>query len=1040
MADAHADKLSRIQSTHNEEIAAVRTEIEASYAGLSDEASEAAVVARNAAIAEVTEKLNAEHEKRLSDLQAASKEAEASAVQAAIVAAEEDHVHALAEAEQVAADARAAAVESAREDSATAHELKLRELVSTHKEAMQAAVSDAVSRAEETMAGAHSDSVEKLKRSLEESSQQAKEKAIGDLTVRLNEEHEEALRMNAELSRIAEVTAVEKAIAIVKQDHTIALQEFEQSAAMKTQLALQNAKAEAENMLQQATTETNKLHSKKLQEIAVLNETAILEAISKEEANAEAKFRSEVQNLKQQAEEDKFRAISEALSEAESAHLSELDAANKAANEALIVMKSQLNMTIEESSASSQKFENCIAEERTLRLAAETMVEDSKIALEELRVKDALRIANAAKTRSEIETHEMEISNLQKELESVQNAWEKERQEAENADEPTLYRKVALMEKEMKQVHEDAATLAERGGRLERRCHEAETKAQQAEKRMKATEAKLQQYESSAESKQEIKVADSVYGKRALLSPKSLASSPTMNGAEAPSSLAMGYLSRSATPDKLARGRLSSGSSLSNDGNLLSPGGKGTASAKRQQKYQAAQAQIATLVDRNSELESRIIHMEEECKRLMSLNHQNSKVHGLLSAVNKGNFYESGDSGKEQTEVEALRQELLRREYESEVEKTKLQAHLLRVRGRVHVKVRIRPRNSEEQHQGYAMVSEAVGAAELAFMDPRAGRWRPFAFDAVHGPTASQSEVFRSDLRSMSSLVVDGYSSAIIAYGQTGSGKTHTMQGSGAEALNMEDLGTNGVGVNQRMLSSIFSIIKRRNANPLSEFVYTVELSMIEIYNESVVDLLSEDENPSQNRANSREMSGRPRGASKTPAQRLEVTTRSTNSGARVHVRGLTRKAIASPEEARELFQRGMKSRAVAATDVHAHSSRSHCIVRIDVRGDPRGQKTSESLISAEDSPQGGWKKNSSKKPVASEITHGRLYLVDLAGSERVNKSGVKGKRLIEAKNINRSLSALGDVIEALDKKRGHIPYRNSILTRILQDSLCARR
>ena len=69
----------------------------------------------------------------------------------------------------------------------------------------------------------------------------------------------------------------------------------------------------------------------------------------------------------------------------------------------------------------------------------------------------------------------------------------------------------------------------------------------------------------------------------------------------------------------------------------------------------------------------------------------------------------------------------------------------------------------------------------------------------------------------------------------------------------------------------------------------------------------------------------------------------------------------------------------------------------------------------------------------------GRLYLVDLAGSERVNKSNVKGKQLIEAKNINRSLSALGDVIEALDKKRSHIPYRNSTLTRLLQDALCSR-
>ena len=102
--------------------------------------------------------------------------------------------------------------------------------------------------------------------------------------------------------------------------------------------------------------------------------------------------------------------------------------------------------------------------------------------------------------------------------------------------------------------------------------------------------------------------------------------------------------------------------------------------------------------------------------------------------------FSSLSDGVELTEVQALRQELLRREHENDVERTRLQSHLLRVRGRVHVKVRIRPRNTEEQNQGYAMASEAVGVTELAFMDPRAGRWRPFAFDAVHSPTATQTE------------------------------------------------------------------------------------------------------------------------------------------------------------------------------------------------------------------------------------------------------------------------------------------------------------
>ena len=236
----------------------------------------------------------------------------------------------------------------------------------------------------------------------------------------------------------------------------------------------------------------------------------------------------------------------------------------------------------------------------------------------------------------------------------------------------------------------------------------------------------------------------------------------------------------------------------------------------------------------------------------------------------------------------------------------------------------------------------------------------------------------------------------------------------------------------------------------------------MEIYNESIVDLLSlvsgKDKNDASGSAvassgsrGSRFISAhrkdkRSNDNNKTSgATKLEVTTRSTDAGARVVVRGLTSKAVSSPAEANELFNQGMKCRAVAATDVHAHSSRSHCIVRVDVRGEPRDAASSSFSSSKKGGlGMGGAKEeekkySSEQKSAAKETTLGRLYLVDLAGSERINKSGVEGKRLTEAKNINRSLSALGDVIEALDKKRGHVPYRNSTLTRVLQDALCAR-
>ena len=199
------------------------------------------------------------------------------------------------------------------------------------------------------------------------------------------------------------------------------------------------------------------------------------------------------------------------------------------------------------------------------------------------------------------------------------------------------------------------------------------------------------------------------------------------------------------------------------------------------------------------------------------------------------------------SDVALLRREMLRREHENNVAQTKLQAHLLRVRGRVHVKVRVRPANSEESR--YKAVSEAVGDKELAFMDPRSDRWRPFAFDGVHGVTASQSEVFH-DLAALSTLVVDGYCCGVMAYGQTGSGKTHTMQGTSADP-----------GINVRTLQKVFDTIRRRSMNPLGKYEYQVELSMMEIYNEEVLDLLP----PSHTRLTTTKL------ASRQGKQKLEV-------------------------------------------------------------------------------------------------------------------------------------------------------------------------
>jgi hypothetical protein len=179
----------------------------------------------------------------------------------------------------------------------------------------------------------------------------------------------------------------------------------------------------------------------------------------------------------------------------------------------------------------------------------------------------------------------------------------------------------------------------------------------------------------------------------------------------------------------------------------------------------------------------------------------------------------------------------------------------------------------------------------------------------------------------MSSLVVDGYCCGILAYGQTGSGKTYTMQGN-----------SDHPGINQKAITKVFDIIRRKSNNPLEKYDYIVELSMMEIYNEEVVDLLPNTKNMNDNEGvkSSSTSSSRNTNIVKRKNGKLEVAciTGNTNDHdkqPRVVVRGLTSCEVKNAEEANELFTLGMNTRAVASTDVHEHSSRSHCIVRIDV-------------------------------------------------------------------------------------------------------------
>ncbi|KAF8762935.1 hypothetical protein HU200_008781 [Digitaria exilis] len=306
-------------------------------------------------------------------------------------------------------------------------------------------------------------------------------------------------------------------------------------------------------------------------------------------------------------------------------------------------------------------------------------------------------------------------------------------------------------------------------------------------------------------------------------------------------------------------------------------------------------------------------------------------------------------------------------------ERKDLYNKLIEIKGNIRVFCRCRPLNAEEIAEGAsaAIDFESAKDGELIVKGHVSSK-KVFKFDSVFSPEEDQEKVFEKTAPFATS-VLDGFNVCIFAYGQTGTGKTFTMEGrEGAR------------GVNYRTLEELFRIIKEREGI----FLYEVTVSVLEVYNEQIHDLL---------------LTGSEPGAT---TKRLEV--RQAAEGVH-HVPGLVEAPVTNMIEAWEVLQTGSKARVVGSTNANEHSSRSHCIHCVMVKG--------ENLING-------------------ECTKSKLWLIDLAGSERVAKTDAQGERLREAQNINKSLSALGDVISALATKTSHIPFRNSKLTHLLQDSL----
>ncbi|KAF8559590.1 kinesin-domain-containing protein [Imleria badia] len=277
---------------------------------------------------------------------------------------------------------------------------------------------------------------------------------------------------------------------------------------------------------------------------------------------------------------------------------------------------------------------------------------------------------------------------------------------------------------------------------------------------------------------------------------------------------------------------------------------------------------------------------------------------------------------------------------------------------------------------------------------------RTYPFDLVFGPEADQAMIYHDVVSPLLDEVLTGYNCTLFAYGQTGTGKTYTMQGD----LTPTPMGNPSAqaGMIPRVLFRLFHQLETSAAD------YSVKISFVELYNEELRDLLA---NELSAPAGSTQPMGK--GGPSDNQGGLKIFDDASKRG--VLIQGLEEIPVKDAADALALLTKGSHRRQIAATKFNDHSSRSHSVFSITVH-------TKETSSMGDDL-----------------LKVGKLNLVDLAGSENIGRSGAENKRAREAGMINQSLLTLGRVINALVDRSSHVPYRESKLTRLLQDSLGGR-
>ncbi|XP_022248090.1 kinesin-like protein KIF12, partial [Limulus polyphemus] len=300
----------------------------------------------------------------------------------------------------------------------------------------------------------------------------------------------------------------------------------------------------------------------------------------------------------------------------------------------------------------------------------------------------------------------------------------------------------------------------------------------------------------------------------------------------------------------------------------------------------------------------------------------------------------------------------------------------------INVVVRVRPLASHEVGKKDIQAVQFPGEGQIMVDDQINGHSRVYTFNVVFEPEASQEDVFEfSGLKRLVDMALDGFACTVLAYGQTGAGKTYTLTGPQGEGAGI----SHEPGVINLAFSYLYEGIKQRKSED-----FVIHASYLEIYNEHVLDLL----NPSP--------------------KHLPVRW-SKDKG--FYAENLFAVECEDEGDLQGVLEEGKKNRQVRSHNMNEHSSRSHTLLVLTLTAETRDLDDPHTFIRRQ----------------------GKLSLVDLAGSEKTKKTNSKGETLVEANNINKSLLVLGNCISALAdprKRSGHIPYRDSCLTKLLAESL----